>query len=67
MNLLKIYATGRDGSFSFLFKDRFVMKTTTKKRKRNDRFVNYENDDEKRNDRFLMEIVLKNGCFQNDR
>ena len=43
------------------------MKTTTKKQKRNDRFVNYENDDEKQNDRFLMEIVLKNGCFQNDR
>ena len=43
----------RDGSFLFLFKRSF----------------RYENDDEKnekRNDRFLMEIVLKNGRFQND-
>ena len=39
----------RDGSFSLFLNDRFVMKTTTKKRKRNDRF--------------FMEIVLKKRPF----
>ena len=42
----------RDRSFSF-FNDRFVMKTTTKRHKRNDRF--------------LFEIIFKNGRVQNDR